>query len=148
MIISEKEAKKFLDDPNFSQAGKYVEELESTGDIYSIGNIDIDARNIIKRTFSCDPVKCANHEKCRKKDDSCCTDHDVMCSDNEKGQILGLLRKYPEDAAEVMPPSFDPEKIFKPDDDYDGVDHIMKKNTFSACGLSFHTENNEIRCVI
>jgi len=148
MIFEESKLKKYLDDPVQKAADEYYRQLLDKDEIISIGSVDIDAVNIVKRRFSCDPLKCRNLKKCRKKDDSCCSDHGVMASESEKRAMIKLISDYRDDVKEVMSPKFSVKKIFTPDDDYEGVDYTINKNTLGSCGLSFHDAEGRIRCVI
>ncbi len=148
MIYAEEKIEKYLDDPEEKEAEKYIESLRQKDGIFSIGNVDIDVANVVKRRFLCDPLKCKNTDKCRKKDNSCCTDHGVMASKKEKKAILKLFSKYKKDLYEVMSPKFNPKKMFTRDDGYEGVDYTINKNTLGSCGLSFHDPEGRIRCVI
>ncbi|MFP4467196.1 MAG: DUF3109 family protein [Candidatus Goldiibacteriota bacterium] len=148
MKIDEEKMVNFIDDGNKKAALRFVKELEDRGELFRAGDVDIDMRNIIKRRFACEPLRCINKKNCRKKDDSCCSDHGVMTTPEETKNIMKLMKKYRKEAAEIMPPSFRPEKGFTPDESYEGMSHTIKKNNKGSCYFSFHDPHGRILCVI
>jgi len=71
----------------------YVADLRDKGLALEIGNIVVDAPQIIERDFQCDTSRCVRLTKKGKRKGSCCTDLEVNLTPNEERNLRRLAKR-------------------------------------------------------
>lgn len=78
---------------------RHVADLRERGLLFEIGGVDVDAEQLVLRTFQCDTawcLRCGEEEGARKYKGSCCTDLQVDLTGDEKARIVELARRAQE----------------------------------------------------
>ena len=125
-------------DLNATPANRYVDLIRERGHMVSIGKIDVDMEQIVRRRFLCDRHRCIQWTPHEKKDqarpiidNSCCSQYvvPVTASDRQKvAEVLDLVRKrLPADHPINAEPD---EPIYDIDEEYA---HVMKTQENGAC---------------
>lgn len=74
----------------------YVEGLRERGMLLEIGNVDVDAEQLVARTFQCDIgycLKCSGEGAAKKYKGSCCTDLQVDLAGSELDRLRDLAER-------------------------------------------------------
>ncbi len=70
----------------------YVEWLREEGELIAIGEVDVDATQVVRRRFRCDSRCCVNWAGAAARvDRSCCTRYDVPVTRRDRKAVLGCL---------------------------------------------------------
>jgi len=145
VIDSEKE----LDDTSVK---KYIHLLKKENSLIVIDNVIVDAKNLIKRRFSCNPKKCTKRKKLKNGkivfiDKSCCGLPEIVLSSIELKKIkkispflFKLLKKYHPRIKYTLRSIIGKNRY----DQY----FIKKTPNNKHCILSYFNEKGILRCAI
>src|SRR5512137_1757094 len=109
----------FLSEIEWSTPKKYVELLRRRGELLSVGDVDIDVPQIVRRHFQCDAQRCVEWGGTTPLvDRSCCCRYDVPLTTRDRALVLRHLdrvRPLLPRGARLLDLQEDP---FETDDDY------------------------------
>jgi hypothetical protein len=136
----------FLDEIEWSVSKKYVELLRGRGELLSLGDVDVDVPQIIRRHFLCDARRCIEWVDGRPLvDRSCCCRYDVPLTARDREVVL---RHLEEARAELPPESrlLDPAaEPFEPDEDYGW--EMVHDNPLGGCQFNLYVDGR-CRCAL
>jgi hypothetical protein len=136
----------FLDEIEWSVTKKYVELLRGRGELLSIGDVDVDVPQIVRRHFLCDAQRCIEWVEGRPLvDRSCCCRYDVPLTARDREVVLRHLDEVRAELpveARLLDPTAEP---FEPDEDYGW--EMVHDNPLGGCQFNLYRDGR-CRCAL